>query len=413
MKCGKILMMVAAGMIAGTVAAQAYDYPEDVSLLSIYFRWPGSEAIGLFTDCGTDSIVAPEYDVPSSINEKFAYKTGATPSVWAKFYTSSNPGDTLTIYTHYNTGGFCWVLEETPVIFGGGGGSIATGTNPTGYVTFDTYSGSSVPDYVSSSFIAWGWKVSKVNGQSINPHFSFGSSEHYYYTVLDTPHAPMNEVWTEVLDRSCVAAYGAASADDAASGILEYLYNDLGLSYDNYSGAPTYTDYSEGNFVLSSFLYDTPSEGQAVNCYDMGKALVIFANAVGCNMEYSFSCCGGYFGYMNCIKPIGRAFTNNPFYANAMYISSAIVPEDSSEVDGKPRSYFANHAFARIGTNIYDATMKVDTDGNPDYGEPFTETWIKGELWEYLHMDYIAKVIDFIPLLTSTFQYTSYSFGVE
>ena len=70
--------------------------------------------------------------------------------------------------------------------------------------------------------------------------------------------------------------------------------------------------------------------------------------------------------------------------------------------DSYGRAYFSNHAFAAIGDAsnpqyVYDACMKVDTDANPDYGPPFTESWLTGESWNIYSGTYNQKVIDTYP----------------
>ena len=101
------------------------------------------------------------------------------------------------------------------------------------------------------------------------------------------------------------------------------------------------------------------------------------------------------------IKPVGLGWTNNPFYLNPQFSDSLIVDGDWGYSDG--RSGFGNHAFARLGSYIYDATLKVDTDNDPDYGPPHTETWILGETWT----NYKSKVVDSYPAI-QTGDYVQY-----
>lgn len=115
----------------------------------------------------------------------------------------------------------------------------------------------------------------------------------------------------------------------------------------------------------------------------MQKAVNIFANTLGCNSDYKFS---SPFGYLNCIKAIGRGWSNNPFYAgmNSPY-NVPIVGEDDAG-----RSGFGNHAFCMIGDVVYDACLKVDTDNNPDAPPHDIESWAADWNWE----TYKSKVID-------------------
>jgi len=142
-----------------------------------------------------------------------------------------------------------------------------------------------------------------------------------------------------------------------------------------------------------------------VNCYDMGKAVVIFANALGCGASYTYV---GPFGYLNCIKPIGRGWTNNPFYDAGGWVDpNPIVNGDWDSSAG--RSLFGNHGFARLGNDIYDASGgQVDVDGDPD-GAPHTARDLDGDdTWTN---DYDDRVIDDNPS-SSPGSPTNYSFTV-
>lgn len=182
---------------------------------------------------------------------------------------------------------------------------------------------------------------------------------------------------------------------------------NLGLTYDTYNGSPTYTDNgTTASFDLTEFLSDIPGSGLVVNCYDCGKAVKIFANALGCNASYKYS---DPFGYQNCIKAIGGVWTNNPFY-DSQYppYDEEIVGEDDS---GRTRFY--RHAFGTLGSNIYDACLKVDTDLNPD-AAPHSNNgdgdWATGWSWS----DYKDKVIDDDPEPPGgTGDATPYNFSVN
>jgi len=218
----------------------------------------------------------------------------------------------------------------------------------------------------------------------------------------------MSIPWTDVLDYACVWAASQSSSSTSAEKIVQQLYNNSGFIYDTYAGQSRYTSFGEGSMNLTLFLSELGST-RIVNCYDMGKAITIFANAIGCNASYRYS---QPFGYLNCIKPIGKGWTNNPFYdgyVNGIKVwTDPIVGEDTSWYPTyEKRSYFGNHAFGSIGDNIYDATLKVDIDGNPDYGPPFSESWATGWNWD----TYKSRVVDNYPS-TSTSYPSIYYFSV-
>ena len=212
-------------------------------------------------------------------------------------------------------------------------------------------------DAVSKDDVAWQWKV-KDFGHSTGEIDINASGPHTIYTVLDTPVAPQAIPWIGTLDIACTAAADANSVEDATRRIWDNFYNSAGGVYDADKGESRYTpDGEDGDFYLSKWLTKYPSIG-TVNCYDMAKAIVVFANALGCNAVNTFV---EPFGYVYCIKPIGKEWTNNPFNENPLY-SPALI-ESLYHPD---RSSFARHAFARLGGWIYDASAgQVDVDGSP------------------------------------------------
>jgi hypothetical protein len=102
----------------------------------------------------------------------------------------------------------------------------------------------------------------------------------------------------------------------------------------------------------------------------MAKAVVVFANALGCGAISSYV---GNFGYLNCIYSIGRSWTNNPFYnLGVLDPGAGINPNPVVSGDwgwGDGRTGFGNQAFARLGEWIYDASAGcVGVDLDPDDG---------------------------------------------
>lgn len=162
------------------------------------------------------------------------------------------------------------------------------------------------------------------------------------------------------------------------------------------NGAPKYTEtpnpQTTGNFDLTDWLDKYPNVG-TVNCYDMGKAVVVFANALGSSAFYHYVT---PFGYNNCIWPIGCSWTNNPFYSHPDFYDDPLVDGDAAD-DGihnnhTGRSRFGRHGFSVKNSYIYDASAGiVDVDSNPDEG-PVTHRLLDGrDTWDSSYKD---RVID-------------------
>lgn len=263
------------------------------------------------------------------------------------------------------------------------------------------------PNQVKYYTQRWKWYCEDVNNTG-SAEVHLGDNKNRVYSVLAQPQSPWttsggSEPWTDVLTKSCIWAWGETTPEGAAEKIAQQLFSNTGGLYDTVSGAPSYTSNGGGGiFYLTNFLGNIANIG-VVNCYDMGKSEVTFSNVVGCGLIYRFS---GPFGYLNCIYAIGRGWTNNPFYSNPNYNPNPIVPEDWSSAEG--RSRFGNHAFGSIVDNIFDACLTVDTDSNPDYGPPFTETWMLDEPWN----GYKTKVVDDNPPISTAYPST-YSFTIN
>jgi len=225
------------------------------------------------------------------------------------------------------------------------------------------------------------------------------------YVVLRAPNAPQALPWKEVLDISCSIAWGCDTEPEAMDQIWENFYKSAGGVYDTYAGAPRYADsYPYGKFDLTSWLSKYPNV-EVVNCYDMGQAEVIFANALGCGAYYTYV---EPFGYVNCICPIGRGWCNNPFYSNPINNSNPVVDGDWSKSEG--RSAFENHAFATLNGKIYDASAGCVDILDPDDGPIHVPYLLDGDdTWEN---NYKTRVIDNFPKVAPG-NPVDYSFDVK
>jgi hypothetical protein len=194
------------------------------------------------------------------------------------------------------------------------------------------------PGRIQSFYQQWDWYLKGIKypydeaihiGSTINKIYIFLGVPQYPWT-LEGDTAP----WSDILDMCCQVAYGESEPESAAKKITQFLYREVGAKYqpsDGYSAA----DEASSDFQLEKFFNSIPTVGSA-NCYDMGKALVTFGNVLGCNLTLRYC---DPFGKLNCIKPAGG--------------------------DWDCTKTFDNHAFASIGDNVFDASLKVDSWGNP------------------------------------------------
>jgi hypothetical protein len=338
---------------------------------------------------------------------------GSSCTVRVNFKAASSV-NSAQIWAENGVGGLNSSSSPVTVTFSGGNGQ-------------GTFTVNNVPSFIGKHVFDWDWKYKNVNGAT-SPALDMGTTaNHLVYTVLASPQPPQVQPWLGVLEIACDLADGQTTASSAMREIWYDFYHDAGGVYDTVSGSPEYASSSMGgSFNLTKWLtnYATASIG-TVNCYDMGKSVVVFANALGCNAVYTYV---GPFGYLNCVKPIGKGWANNPFYDSDHYDDSPILDGDDTN-DGIPyndagRSSFGNHGFSRLGNYIYDASgCQVDTGGpgdpaspggdtdgdRVDYGPPFVARDLDGnDTWTG---NYENRVIDDNPS-SSPGTPTNYSFTV-
>jgi hypothetical protein len=311
--------------------------------------------------------------------------------IWARFTVSPSTITTARI----------WATGSD--LLGGLGEQLVAFTNgDSGFVRFTP--ANTTGDSVTKTLVYWHWKYKQVNGSGsaqLEAAVRLGhkSGPHKLYVLLNEPCAGpwlrfgVRRPWTEALEKSCGWASGAADMPAACAAVRGHIYLGLGAlysPYEHYTAGPT----TEA-FMLTNFLAAMGDMVGYVNCYDCGKALTTFANVLGCGLSYKFS----YpWGIMNCFYLIGGYQWQNNFG------EPPILPEDDF------RWGFSNHAFTGLGADldayIYDATIMIDGDSNPDY-PPCTGMAING----IYGFDYIAAVIDDIPPSEPGWPW-DYEFGV-
>lgn len=185
-----------------------------------------------------------------------------------------------------------------------------------------------------------------------------------FYALLGAPTfeqegAPY-EPWVAAIDPALRAIQGVEGTDEAVlSALTEWIYRDLGLSYDTRYGASAYTQYAgrgydRGEFDFTSFLART--NGNVVNCSDCASILAGYSDMIGANLEYTIILQNFD---LNFIKAIGGTdYTHCPFGSQGCGFSyhAVTTPDDT--------------------TTIYDATLALDGDDDPG-AAPFTELLVQ------------------------------------
>jgi hypothetical protein len=317
----------------------------EVRVDSISFNYPGSGAVTIHDAAAGNDVAAPEYLTAGQVVRPAAWVMGGSHSVRVSFRAVPTLS-AADVWALGGLGGLASSGSPVSVSFSGGAGQHDFAVNMP-------------PAAVAKTTFTWDFKYEAGGGPA-----EMGSTEHVLFSVLGTPVAPQATPWVDTLEVASAAAAGETTAAGATRAIWDEFYRRAGGLYDTVSGAPRYTAGSTGSaFNLTMWLANLEAGSVGVvNCYDLGKAVVVFANALGAGAEYTYS---SPFGYLNLVHPIGRGWTNNPFYDNPGANPSPVVPGDSSSADG--RWGFGNHAFSRFAGQIYDGSGgQVDIDGDPD-----------------------------------------------
>jgi hypothetical protein len=285
----KGLLFCAVSMVLNSIPVSAWDFPVSIDITQISFNHSESEAIPLKKDYGTTSITAPEWRKTFGGDEedvykddRFAYIIGATPTVKATF-TSPDPDPTVSITITVQTcsidpeDGFeeytGWSLNDDEITF-------PWGPLDTEGI-FSTQYGTSVKNGVGKCRTKFLWKISEVGGSAYSQEL--GYSTHKYYTVLDTPVAPMDEPWTEVLDYSCDWTFSKTSETVCVDSLTMKLFNS-GIKYDPNQGYTTYYSIPEPRyeFDLGLLLEDLSSPGEEkMCCVDFSHFFNVLSASIG------------------------------------------------------------------------------------------------------------------------------------
>lgn len=372
----------------------------EIRIDSVAFNYPGSGAVTLWDDSAAATVTAPEYLSAGQKVEPAAWVVGGSPGVRATF--SAVPAvSQAKVWAEAGLGGLAGNASPVTVSFSGGSGQATLAVN-------------TPPAAVDKATFSWQWRYKDVNGTPSAAATMGWTGEHVVYSLLATPQAPQAQPWVGALEVATKAAKGKTTAAEATRAIWYDFYTNAGGLYDVVGGSPRYTGGWGQDFQLTKWLtnYAGGNVG-VVNCYDMGKAVVVFANALGANAEYVYS---SPFGYLNAVRPIGRGWTNNPFYASSVCSSPSppafcgvtMAPEDGSY---PLRTSFGNHAFSRLAGQLYDGSGgRVDVDSNPDTGPPHTAWDLDGD--DSWTASYRARVVDDNPA-SSPGTPVVYTFGVN
>jgi len=261
---------------------------------------------------------------------------------------------------------------------------FSNGVSDPEYCTFQTRS--AAPRGLGLHGWDWQWVAAIETPWGSALRWLNASEGHSIYTVLDTPGLPWDTVevndqnpWTDALDL-ILQHTGAENVETVLDDVTAFCFDRPCFEYDIWSGAPCYIN-GNWNFNLTLFISDVNSGAnpRVGCCYDGGAIVHTLADLLGAQTEFVLSgypYTSGYFGYLNCIDPIGRGedYSNNPFFMNSYYRDDPMTYQDGSSSSCK-RSQFGNHAFAatEAGSNgtIWDGTMCADFDSNIDTSVAF------------------------------------------
>ncbi len=322
-----------------------------------------------------------DHDDSYAIHLRKNYSTPIPKPEWvrntrsgAALYVEKTPVEILARFEAYPTvdSAYIWASEEA--VLGGTEGQwvyFSDGVSDPEYYSFFTID--AAPGGLGRHSWDWHWKALISPGDIIWDLNVSGS--HEIYTVLKHPGLPWEieqennqNPWTDALDL-VIQNIQATTVEEVLDEITAACFDRPCFEYDIWWGAACYI-YGGWNFDLTLFIDDMVSQHdpRIGNCYDGAAIVHTLADLLGAHTYFVFS---EPFGYLNCIDPIGRGedYSNNPFHEGFFGRDDPMVYQDGTS-NTCNRSSFGNHAFAATqpGSNgiIWDATMCVDIDRNPD-----------------------------------------------
>ena len=251
-------------------------------------------------------------------------------------------------------GGVLGALDPQVVNFAGG-------VSVPAFVTFELKHHTIGVGGIKREDIKWIWEYRCCGGAEWEP---LTITSHRIYIVLEEPKLPWKQQpypdtqnpWTAALDQSCVWALGKTDRDGAASSVTSQVNANLGLAYDNASGAPAYETLPNcDKFELTQFLAyiaNGTGLGNIVNCMDCATITTTFSNLVGCDLHASKM---GTFFALTPFRGIGSAVFACPGFGCGF--SYHEVAWKGAHGNGDP---------------LFDACLRVDGDTNP-WAAPHSE----------------------------------------
>lgn len=172
---------------------------------------------------------------------------------------------------------------------------------------------------------------------------------------------PAYGAWVAAIDPALRTLEGVEADPDAVlSGLVAFIYEDLGLRYDTDYGASAYVAYQGGSWTRAHFNFTAflaRANGEIINCTDAAAILGAYANMLGADLSYLILNPSFDLNYILAVG--GTEFTRCPFGPGGCGFSyHAVTSPDGSQT-------------------IFDATLALDGDGDPR-NLPATEWLVQG-----------------------------------
>jgi hypothetical protein len=202
------------------------------------------------------------------------------------------------------------------------------------YITLDLTG--ALPSTIGTKFFTWKWEIYGIPENSANycAEWKTTYTDHTYYTLFETPTAPMEIPWVEALDIACNWADDQNLDTDILFELTNHLYNS-GYTYE--SG----WNYTSNNlFNLSDLFLDIAAQNDIyMDCRDFSNFLLVLSNSLGLNVQYNKI--GNYsFFYYNYLLPAG--------FSSSVYNQT-----------------WAFHQIAWYNSSVADASTCLDFDNLP------------------------------------------------